>query len=56
MPVFSPAFRGPMMFLAGISFFFHKLAGRTKEDVHNAVIEQRRQFESGETQRNNPDV
>lgn len=29
---------GLMMFLAGVPFFFYKLTGKTKEDVHNAVI------------------
>ncbi len=37
---------GLMMFLAGVPFFFYKLTGKTKEDVHNAVIEQRKKFES----------
>ena len=29
---------GLMMFLAGVPFFFYKFTGKTKEDVHNAVI------------------
>lgn len=33
-----------MMFLAGVPFFFYKLTGKTKEDIHNAVVEKRRQF------------
>lgn len=33
---------GLMMFLAGVPFFFYKLTGKTKEDVHNAVLEQRK--------------
>lgn len=36
---------GLMMFLAGVPFFFYKLTGKTKEDVHNAVLEKRKQFE-----------
>ncbi len=32
---------GIMMFLAGVPFFFYKLTGKTKEDMHNAVIAQR---------------
>lgn len=32
---------GIMMFLAGVPFFFYKLTGKKKEDVHNAVLAQR---------------
>ena len=32
---------GIMMFLAGVPFFFYKLTGKTKEDVHNQVLAQR---------------
>ena len=40
---------GLMMFLAGVPFFFYKLTGKTKEDMHNAVLEQRKRLEdSGE--------
>ena len=39
---------GLMMFLAGVPFFFYKLTGKTKEDVHAAVLAQReRQLEEG---------
>ena len=38
---FYTVFHGIMMFLAGVPFFFYKLTGKTKEDVHNAVIAQR---------------
>ena len=31
-----------MMFLAGVPFFFYKLTGKTKEDIHNAVVEMRK--------------
>lgn len=37
---------GLMMFLAGVPFFFYKLTGKTKEDVHNAVLAQREKLES----------
>lgn len=39
---------GLMMFLAGVPFFFYKLTGKTKEDIHNAVIEQREKLKSAE--------
>lgn len=39
---FYTVFHGLMMFLAGVPFFFYKLVGKTKEDVHNAVLEQRK--------------
>ena len=39
---------GIMMFLAGVPFFFYKLTGKTKEDIHNAVIEKRKQIKSAE--------
>jgi Na+/melibiose symporter-like transporter len=35
---------GIMMFLAGVPFFFYKLTGKTKEEIHNAVIAQREQI------------
>ena len=37
---------GLMMFLAGVPFFFYKLTGQTKENVHNAVLKQREQLEN----------
>lgn len=37
---------GIMMFLAGVPYFFYKLTGKTKEDMHNAVIEKRKQIEN----------
>ncbi len=46
MLFFYTVFHGLMMFLAGVPFFFYKLTGKTKEDMHNAVIEQRKQFEN----------
>lgn len=36
---------GIMMFLAGVPYFFYKLTGKTKEEVHNAVIERRKQLQ-----------
>ena len=38
---FYTIFHGIMMFLAGVPFFFYKLTGKKKEDIHNAVLEQR---------------
>ncbi len=32
---------GIMMFLAGVPFFFYKLTGKTKEDIHEKVLDQR---------------
>lgn len=32
---------GLMMFLAGVPFFFYQLTGKTKDDIHEAVIKQR---------------
>ena len=45
MLFFYTVFHGLMMFLAGVPFFFYKLTGQTKEEVHNAVMKQREQFE-----------
>ena len=36
---------GIMMFLAGVPFFFYKLTGKTKEDVHRKVLEMRAKSE-----------
>ncbi len=33
---------GIMMFLAGVPFFFYKLTGKTKEEVHQMVLERRK--------------
>lgn len=38
---FYTIFHGIMMFLAGVPFFFYKLTGKTKEDVHEQVLAQR---------------
>lgn len=42
---FYTVFHGIMMFLAGVPYFFYKLTGETKEEVHNAVIEKRKQLQ-----------
>lgn len=42
MLFFYTVVHGIMMFLAGVPFFFYKLTGKTKEDIHNAVLEQRK--------------
>ncbi len=41
MLFFYTIFHGIMMFLAGVPFFFYKLTGKTKESIHNQVLEQR---------------
>ena len=41
MLFFYTIFHGIMMFLAGVPFFFYKLTGKTKEDIHNQVVAQR---------------
>ena len=41
MLFFYTIFHGIMMFLAGVPYFFYKLTGETKEDMHNAVLKQR---------------
>jgi hypothetical protein len=35
-----------MMFLAGVPFFFYKLTGKTKEDIHNAVLQKREEMKN----------
>ena len=46
MLFFYTVVHGVMMFLAGVPFFFYKLTGKTKEDIHNAVLEQRKTMEN----------
>ncbi len=41
MLFFYTIFHGLMMFLAGVPYFFYKLTGKTKEDMHDAVLLQR---------------
>ncbi len=38
---FYTIFHGLMMFLAGVPFFFYKLTGKTKEEIHEQVLQQR---------------
>lgn len=45
MLFFYTVFHGIMMFLAGVPFFFYKLTGKTKEDVHEACLRQRERLE-----------
>ena len=45
MLFFYTVFHGLMMFLAGVPFFFYKLTGKTKEDVHEAVMAKRAEME-----------
>lgn len=44
MLFFYTIFHGIMMFLAGVPFFFYKLTGTRKEDIHNALLEKRKQY------------
>jgi len=48
MLFFYTVFHGIMMFLAGVPFFFYKLTGKTKEDIHNKVLEKRAEIEMKE--------
>ena len=45
MLFFYTIFHGIMMFLAGVPFFFYKLTGKTKEDIHNQVLANREAME-----------
>lgn len=38
---FYTIFHGLMMFLAGVPFFFYKLTGKTKAEIHEQVLQQR---------------
>ena len=44
MLFFYTIFHGIMMFLAGVPFFFYKLTGKKKEEIHNAVLKQREEL------------
>ena len=46
MLFFYTIFHGIMMFLAGVPFFFYKLTGETKEEVHRKVLEMRAKNEN----------
>ena len=48
MLFFYTIFHGLMMFLAGVPFFFYKLTGKTKEEVHERVLAQRAALENAE--------
>ena len=48
MLFFYTIFHGIMMFLAGVPFFFYKLTGKTKEDIHEALLEKRKQYNTEE--------
>lgn len=48
MLFFYTIFHGLMMFLAGVPFFFYKLTGKTKEDMHNALLERRKKYDSAD--------
>lgn len=41
MLFFYTIFHGIMMFLAGVPFFFYKLTGKTKEEIHEQVLKNR---------------
>ncbi len=45
MLFFYTIFHGIMMFLAGVPFFFYKLTGKTKDDIHNQVLAHREALE-----------
>ena len=48
MLFFYTVFHGLMMFLCCIPFFFYKLTGQTKEDIHARVLERRTEIENAE--------
>lgn len=48
MLFFYTIFHGLMMFLAGVPFFFYKLTGKTKDEIHEKVLAQRAALESKE--------
>ncbi len=45
---FYTVFHGIMMFLAGVPFFFYKLTGKRKEEIHAKVVELRAQYEQNQ--------
>lgn len=45
---FYTIFHGIMMFLAGVPFFVYKLTGKTKDEVHAAVLKQREELQANE--------
>ena len=52
MLFFYTIFHGIMMFIAGVPFFFYKLTGKRKEEIHEALLEQRKQYNSLESVEN----
>jgi len=44
MLFFYTVFHGLMMLLAGVPFLFYKLTGKTKDDMHAAVLERRKEI------------
>jgi Na+/melibiose symporter-like transporter len=48
MLFFYTIFHGIMMLLAGLPFLFYKLTGKTKDDIHEAVLKQREQIENSQ--------
>lgn len=52
MLFFYTIFHGVMMFIAGVPFFFYKLTGKRKEEIHEALLEQRKQYNSVESVEN----
>lgn len=55
MLFFYTVFHGIMMFLAGVPFFFYKLTGKTKEDIHQAVLEKRKEFDQNSDAKAEPE-
>ena len=50
MLFFYTVFHGIMMFLAGAPFFFYKLTGKRKQEIHEKVIEMRAKFEENNSE------
>lgn len=50
MLFFYTVFHGIMMFLAGAPFFFYKLTGKRKQEIHEKVIEMRAKFEENKSE------
>ncbi len=47
---FYTVFHGIMMFLAGVPFFFYKLTGKRKQEIHEKVVEMRAKFEENKSE------
>lgn len=48
MLFFYTIFHGLMMFLAGVPYFFYKLTGKTKDDIHEALMKQRATYNNAD--------